>query len=544
MTKLNIKIFLLTASAVVITLAGVLFVAVNGIVEDKKNYLFELSVIQTPQSAAQLENNLNALAESFEVAKDTIPKEIINIYLLDEKNKLKSVLYKEKSNQPDFAEFLPLLVKNKILFKQNDSSSFFFLKMIGKDKLIYEIENQFILSAVEFSPIKSWAIYDVNQPKKPVFIFKGNSDSFWSQISSSQFSTNTIGFEQVDPSGQRWVVASTPLKISNHLVLMSRVSVLEASYLVKDLLKKLAPFIGLLFVLTLVASFAFSNLITRYLAYLVALTEKISRGEFNFNLEKKSNDELYLVAKSLKKMSLELSDRESKIKTQAIEITKAENRAELGNWVASIAHEIKNPLSSVLTYAQIFEKKSGQSEITSAIIQESKRANRIILELLSFARQREPNKKNLNLRTFLNDSYLLLKPLVEKEGIQLKLILSDIKQENLNFDSEQIYQVILNIVMNAVHALIESKTNSPCIELLLGEKNSESFIAVKDNGPGIPAEIQNQIFKPFFSTKKDKQGTGLGLSVCKTVVEQHHGVIQVVSSPEYGTEFQLRFPDA
>ena len=213
--------------------------------------------------------------------------------------------------------------------------------------------------------------------------------------------------------------------------------------------------------------------------------------------------------------------------------------ASIGELASGVAHELNNPLTSVIGYAQLLvDSKDVPPEVKSdlnRIYQESQRATKIVQNLLSFARPRKPEKiyfdanelvqKTLDLRTYeLKTSNIRVYANLEPDLPEIKA------------DYHQIQQVILNILINAEQALAETRRRGK-ITVTTSVVEDRVRISIADNGPGIPKGNINRIFDPFFTTKEVGKGTGLGLSVCHGIVTAHGGNICVESEKGKGTVF-------
>jgi PAS domain S-box-containing protein len=213
--------------------------------------------------------------------------------------------------------------------------------------------------------------------------------------------------------------------------------------------------------------------------------------------------------------------------------------ASIGELASGVAHELNNPLTSVMGYAQLLVDSDGvPTEFKSdlnRIHQESQRAAKIVQNLLSFARPRKPEKiyfdvnelvqKTLDLRAYeLRTSNISVYTNLEPDLPEIKA------------DYHQIQQVLLNILINAEQALTE-KGRRGKITVITGVVEEHIRISIADNGPGIPKENISRIFDPFFTTKEVGKGTGLGLSVCHGIVTAHGGNICVESEKGKGTVF-------
>ncbi len=225
------------------------------------------------------------------------------------------------------------------------------------------------------------------------------------------------------------------------------------------------------------------------------------------------------------------------------QLLRTEKLSSLGKMAAGIAHEINQPLTGVLTFAHLLLKKFKDDEATrldlELIVRETTRIKKIVQGVLDFGRE-TPMKKELQAIEDILDT--TLKIIIHQErffGINLiKKYGADIPP--VKADSSRMEQVFLNIIFNALEAMGGSGTLT-----VQTRKTSEGVeVDLSDTGPGIPAEILDKIFDPFYTTKDSTEGLGmgLGLAVCYGIVKKHNGDIQVTSSPELGTTFTVRLP--
>ncbi len=220
----------------------------------------------------------------------------------------------------------------------------------------------------------------------------------------------------------------------------------------------------------------------------------------------------------------------------------ADRLATIGQLSAGIAHEINEPLATILGFAQLIEKSDDvpQESVDDArkIINATLHSREIVRKLMLFSRQMPPKKGKVNLNQIIEEGLYFLESRCLKSGIEIiRSLESDIPE--IDADPNQIHQILVNLIVNAIHAmpeggkLILSTTNN-------GD-NTVSF-SVEDTGKGIKDEIKEKIFIPFFTTKDINQGTGLGLSVVHGIVSSHNGQINVNSKLGKGSIFEIRLP--
>ena len=228
------------------------------------------------------------------------------------------------------------------------------------------------------------------------------------------------------------------------------------------------------------------------------------------------------------------------IRTLEKQVERSERLASLGRMAAGIAHEIRNPLSSVKGFAQYFRNKfapdSQDRQYATVMINEIDRLNRVIQELLEFAKPRQPKPEALSVNQLLEHALQLVHSELKRKQIKVELHDAHSKNLTIHADRDLMTQVLLNLFLNAIEALDEKGE----IRINVEEFAEKIVIHITDNGPGINPQHLRQIFDPFFTTKQG--GTGLGLAIVHRIVELHNAEIQVQSKPGQGTTFSLSFP--
>ena len=222
---------------------------------------------------------------------------------------------------------------------------------------------------------------------------------------------------------------------------------------------------------------------------------------------------------------------------------KSERLAMIGQLAAGVAHELNNPLGSILLFNRLVLKKcSGEGPIRENLERiegEVKRCQNIVQGLLEFARQREPKAEPTNLNLLLNKTVALF----ENQSMFHNVEVVRQFQEDLPdaiVDPAQIQQVFVNIIMNAVHAM-EGRGRMTITTRLIHEADSIE-IGFADTGCGMTQEILSQVFEPFYTTKEVGHGTGLGLSISYGIVQRHGGDITASSQIGEGSLFAVTLP--
>ncbi|HGY56266.1 MAG TPA: PAS domain-containing protein [Caldithrix abyssi] len=221
------------------------------------------------------------------------------------------------------------------------------------------------------------------------------------------------------------------------------------------------------------------------------------------------------------------------------QIQRSERLASLGRMAAGIAHEIRNPLGSIKGFAQYFRNKfaegSEDRNYASVMIDEVDRLNRVIQDLLNFAKPQEPHLSSVDIRSVIRHSLKLAQPDIKAKRIKIVENFLPDPPPFIRADADMLTQVFLNLFLNAIEAMEKEGQ----LEIGMNTDGNKINITIRDNGSGISQENLSKIFDPFFTTKKE--GTGLGLAIVYRIVENHNGSIEVESEPGEGTTFHLVF---
>ena len=234
-----------------------------------------------------------------------------------------------------------------------------------------------------------------------------------------------------------------------------------------------------------------------------------------------------------------IQDRAKEQRELEAQLNQAERLAALGEMVAGISHEIKNPLGIIRSTAELLgempEANDTQKRLSGVITEESTRLNQIVTEFLDFARPQVPNLQECHLEEIIEKNLSFIRPELDKKGI--------IVNDNLNgrslkllADQELLYQAFLNILINAIQSMQDGGT----IDIKVEEERNHYRIEIEDTGCGISEEHANKIFNPFFTTKE--KGSGLGLSIVRKIVEGHGGIVRIQSREGEGTKVEVQLP--
>jgi signal transduction histidine kinase/ActR/RegA family two-component response regulator len=237
---------------------------------------------------------------------------------------------------------------------------------------------------------------------------------------------------------------------------------------------------------------------------------------------------------------------EAIVRERTEQLLQSEKIATMGSLLAGVAHELNNPLAVVLWQTHLLRESTQEPKIAAGvekIMTGADRCVRIVRNFLALARQQTPERSQVGLNGLVGDSVELLGYELRNDNVEVVLRLAD-DLPILWADSHQLQQVLVNMVTNAHHAVRQRPADTRMITITTWSDAArrQVHIEIADTGPGIPAEVRGRIFEPFFTTKPIGQGTGLGLSLCRGIVEEHGGAIAVESEPGRGARFEITLP--
>jgi len=237
--------------------------------------------------------------------------------------------------------------------------------------------------------------------------------------------------------------------------------------------------------------------------------------------------------------------REDQARDLQHQLSQAEKLAALGQTMSGVAHELNNPLATILACAERLSGRPLDSTLRrdlDAIHNAAERAARIVRNLQTFARKRHTTRTSVDLNQVIRDTLALRMFDHRPSGVNVQHEL-DPGLPSLFADPHQIQQILLNLMSNAEQAMLDSHGRGTLVVRSRQESDGEAVIIdVQDDGPGVPEDLKGRIFDPFFTTKAVGKGTGLGLTVAYAIAEEHGGRLSLTSEPGQGATFSLALP--
>lgn len=271
---------------------------------------------------------------------------------------------------------------------------------------------------------------------------------------------------------------------------------------------------------------------------------KLASGELNYRIDIDRKDELGMLAVSFNNMA-------EKLKGAYDRMLEVEKMTSLGKMAATVAHELNNPLSGIVTYVKLLTKrilkepseKKDRDKIQKElelVLSESLRCGNIVRNLLEFARGSTANFQQFKLKDIIERAMQIVGHHIELANIEAAISIN-IQPDKVVCDPDQLIQAFVALFVNAVEVM----PNGGRLELNahnIPNDRDRLIIEISDTGPGIPADLKKRIFEPFFSTKKEKTGVGLGLAVVYGIIQRHNGKIWLDSQEGKGTTFYIELP--
>jgi signal transduction histidine kinase len=222
------------------------------------------------------------------------------------------------------------------------------------------------------------------------------------------------------------------------------------------------------------------------------------------------------------------------------ELRRTENLASLGRLLAGVAHEVRNPLAAMRSTVQLWQRlpdRARTPESMDAVVKSVDRLNDLVSRLLYFARSGHDARRPVDLNALVRDVLELTRAQADGQKVTVGAEL-DPKLPTLAGSAQALQQVVLNLTANALQAM-PAGGRLECLTRWLPAQG-QAELRVRDTGPGVPAEARARLFEPFFTTRPE--GTGLGLALCREIVRQHGGSIELAEGSGPGAEFVVRLP--
>ncbi len=313
-------------------------------------------------------------------------------------------------------------------------------------------------------------------------------------------------------------------------------------------------------VTTIVVGALSSRFVSRPITKLLRGIDDVAKGDLSHVILSERDDEIGTIATRFNEMTFSLRESRSETSRQneaklALEqrLGHTEKLATIGQLAAEIAHEVGTPLNVIAGRARSIQKKSREPEVVEKnaeiVAEQTARITRIIQRLLDFTRRKvgSPERSSFKIDELVTTTMELLAGQFASAKVKTKIDRDD-KLPAVAGDADRMQQVLINLMLNGVQAMTEGGVLSIETRLvhrarpgLEGESDFVS-VAIADTGSGIPADIREKIFDPFYTTKESQGGTGLGLAVCSGIVKEHDGWIDVEDAAGGGTVFRVFVP--
>lgn len=382
------------------------------------------------------------------------------------------------------------------------------------------------------------------------------------QIAQQTAKSGLTNMQEVRLNGRTYQVAFSPMIVRGEQ--LGRLGIIiNTEQLVSSILLSRNQFIMLFFlgtVMVFILGYMLANNLARPIMKLRDHTQAVAEGDLNQRISIHRDDEIGDLAEAFDTMTVKLKDRteeaarlftvtqqrnrelvdiNEKLEQTQLQLIQSEKLASIGQLTAGIVHDVKNPFAVIMGMAEVLSEDENLDESTRhslRVMRESAvKGNKIVTDLLKFARQQKPEMRYADMRetveaairltAYLTRPFNLVKELPEKPVL-------------MTFDSQQIEQVLINMIHNAIHA---SQKNG-LLRIALEQQGEEAHLIIQDSGCGIAPDHLRRVFDPFFTTKPEGQGTGLGLSTSYGIIKNHGGWIDVESEVGKGTTFTIVMP--
>lgn len=574
MKRLRSKIAALFVLIAMTGILGTTVVKTRSILADKRNYLIEFNSVAAPHVASNISHHLVGLKDQFTIFDDILRnnsgsggagrlltlafrrlKGVENIAVYDQQGFVASVSAPEnRAPKPAYGEAALSRYRATRMGALFGGDAPVYSAWVNGRLYIAQLRPDVFSEYFELARARSVMVVGVDR----TFISGGTNTrvgltdpSALSQLLDAVKlpEREVVIAKEVETSRGIWISAAmAPIPTTDGAVVLVQAPLTDAVEMVRQVLRTSLPLIGLMTFLAVVLAILFTRKLVQPIEELTEATAKIAEGHWSVSIASRPTDEIGRLVTAFGRMGRELEMREESLKNAHAELLRSERLAAVGMLSAGVAHEVKNPLNSIMGFTELMKLEVGGrgnenvDKYLDIIQSESRRATGIISELLTFARNKPPVLKPEKVGELVDFAYDLYANQATKAGITLTRNVCE-PGVTAGIDRDQMCQVLANIVTNAIHALEELPEGRPRrLALRLVREDGFAVIEIADTGPGISKENLSKIFDPFFSTKKTGKGTGLGLSVTYSIVDQHHGRIEVASQVGVGTTFRVKLP--
>lgn len=382
------------------------------------------------------------------------------------------------------------------------------------------------------------------------------------QIAQETAMSGLTNMREVRLNGRPYQVAFSPLIVRGQQ--LGRLGIiLNTEQMVSSILTSRNQFIVLFFlgtVMVFILGYMLANNLARPILKLRNLSQAVAEGDLNQRINLHREDEIGELADAFDTMTVKLKDRteeaarlytvteqrnrelveiNEKLEQTQLQLIQSEKLASIGQLTAGIVHDVKNPFAVIMGMAEVLSEDENLDETTRhslRVMRESAvKGNKIVSDLLKFARQQKPEMHYADMRETIEASVRLTAYLTRPFNLVKELPETPVM---MSFDSQQIEQVLINMIHNAIQAMQKHGK----LRIALEPHGDEAHLIIQDSGCGIAPEHLRRIFDPFFTTKPEGQGTGLGLSTSYGIIKNHGGRIDVESEVGTGTTFTIVIP--
>ncbi|MBI4848235.1 MAG: HAMP domain-containing protein [Nitrospirae bacterium] len=416
------------------------------------------------------------------------------------------------------AEFISQQVEEPLLYEERYRIySLLQAPMEGKESLVvyaevYDIKGETIVTAYKNEKYRSMS------PPHNVEALKNLKEIDEQTIYHISVPINASTFE---------IIGFLRLGITKEFFLAAYLKVKRDLYLLSAIIISIGTMLGLLM----------ARRIMQPLLLLHKGVRKVGAGDVGFEMPVTGIGEIKDLTLSFNMMSRKLKELIDDIRSAQENLVRTEKLYAVGEFSAGVAHEIKNPLTSIkmLMDTAKYKKQALTERDIDVIVEEINRIDNIVRQFLAFARPEKTEKADVNINNVLEEIIAITTPKMERSSIRFgKAFSRDIEQIKGSHDT--LKQAFLNIVLNAIHAM----DGGGMLNISTSVCSGSVSVVINDNGAGISAENLQRVFDPFFTTKEN--GTGMGLALTYNIVKDHSGEIEIDSAPGIGTTVKVTFP--